>query len=144
MHLRLVFQQLRMPLNYLPNGIVSLLQTYVSVKRIEGFLAEPEVGRSSLDADPLSTAEGPETRIGFDKATFRWASNDAMIPKGEVAPSILETMVEDVEGTATRGEQKIFELRDLDITFPLGSMSLITVRLSLSYLTCSAVETSCA
>jgi len=90
------------------------LTAYVSMQRIESFLAEEEVPdwASSLKAIEAQYAspgcdQGP---IGFDRATFEWHGRS-------------ETS--DGSGTITPG---VFRLSELDISFPVGKLTLIAGR----------------
>lgn len=73
------------------------------MQRIEEFLREgevPEWASSLKSKDSLRPNDG-DNRLGFENATFTW----------DVAP---------------RGEQSRFTLGPLDITFPVGQLSLIS------------------
>ena len=76
---------------------------YVSMQRIQKFLAEPEVPdwASSLKRSAQPTSSN-ETEIGFDNARFEW---DIAAPQD--APSR-------------------FTLGPLDIRFPPGKLSLVS------------------
>ncbi|KAF8522635.1 P-loop containing nucleoside triphosphate hydrolase protein, partial [Hysterangium stoloniferum] len=65
-----LFEQLQSPLRELPGQVFALLNAYVSMQRIESYLAEPEVPAwaSSLTAGP----DKLNTQIGFEKASFEW------------------------------------------------------------------------
>lgn len=84
------------------------------MQRIEVYLAEEEV---PAWASSLKAAENPENfptsdnrRIGFEQATFEWhgRAEHATTPAAS--------------GTAT---PHVFQLTNLDISFPLGKLSLV-------------------
>ncbi|KAH7930921.1 pleiotropic drug resistance ABC transporter [Leucogyrophana mollusca] len=98
-----LFSQLQEPMSALPGQFFAMLHAYVSMQRIEGFLAEEEVAdwASSL-TDPQPASDHSE--IGFQGAVFEWHG----IPK---APSFAETR---------------FELGPLDVKFPKDKLTLIS------------------
>ncbi|WFD25644.1 hypothetical protein MNAN1_000607 [Malassezia nana] len=90
-----VLTALRMPLSDLPELIVQLLGTTVSLQRIRTFLDMDETDKyAQLDGDASSE---PLTEIGFYKATFSYFSNSPIAPV----------------------------LKDLDCRFPVGRLSIV-------------------
>ncbi|SHO75886.1 Similar to S.cerevisiae protein YBT1 (Transporter of the ATP-binding cassette (ABC) family) [Malassezia sympodialis ATCC 42132] len=72
-----ILTTLRMPLSDLPELIVQLLGTAVSLRRIRTFLDMEETDKyNQLDNSPNE----PLTEIGFDKATFSYFHRDPIAP----------------------------------------------------------------
>ncbi|KAJ7161288.1 P-loop containing nucleoside triphosphate hydrolase protein [Mycena crocata] len=97
-----LFSQLQEPMTALPGQFFAMLHAYVSMQRIEAFLAEDEVPKWASTL----TASEPEVRgrdIGFSAATFEW-----QIPS-------------ESSSVAAR-----FQLGPLDIIFPEGKLTLIS------------------
>ncbi|KAM0755443.1 P-loop containing nucleoside triphosphate hydrolase protein [Meredithblackwellia eburnea MCA 4105] len=125
-----LFQQVRMPLNNLPQGILGLLQTFVSIRRIEGFLHEPEIPEwvSSLGEikKPASAS-----RIGFDNASFKWASKEGA-RSSPSAPSPNVALSTSITSQAPSREEQLslddqeFQLENISLDFPMGALSLVT------------------
>nr|XP_018259698.1 ATP-binding cassette transporter [Kwoniella dejecticola CBS 10117]OBR81856.1 ATP-binding cassette transporter [Kwoniella dejecticola CBS 10117] len=141
-----LFSMLRMPLNVIPTFVVILLQAHVSVKRIEDFLAEDEVPdwvcSLKRSADPNDNSPN---KIGFENATFRWNTgkqseqNRSVMavnkPKTVVEPpspprSTSTTAVDSSssapDAVEEEGEEPFFTLSDLNVSFPIGKLSIIT------------------
>lgn len=132
-----LFALIRSPMNSLPTQVTGLLQTYVSVKRLEDFLAEEEVPDwvSGLKNDESIV----ESRIAIDQGSFCYASTST--PRSDTPaatettplltpPATLPTATESTPllalasttapasiGTVTPVEVA-FELRDIDVEFP--------------------------
>ncbi|WVQ70586.1 hypothetical protein IAR50_000105 [Cryptococcus sp. DSM 104548] len=123
-----LFTMLRLPLNIIPTYVVVLLQSLVSVKRIEDFLDEDEVPDwvSSLKRSG-DARETEATRIGFENATFRWNSGkQSESPESKPLPAA-ECLDQSVlTDQSTIVEDSFFTLSDLNINFPLGKLSVVT------------------
>ncbi|KAJ7269434.1 P-loop containing nucleoside triphosphate hydrolase protein [Mycena haematopus] len=97
-----LFSALQEPMTALPSQVFAMLHAYVSMQRIEAFLAEdevPEWASTLTSSKPYS----PDGDIGFDAATFEW---DVPSPTAS---------------TAAR-----FQLGFLDIKFPKGKLTLVS------------------
>ncbi|KAJ7109921.1 P-loop containing nucleoside triphosphate hydrolase protein [Mycena epipterygia] len=97
-----LFSQLQEPMTALPGQFFAMLHAYVSMQRIEAFLAEDEVPEwaSTLTApEPTS----PVRDVGFSAATFEWQT-----------PS------------QTTSVTSRFQLGPLDVIFPQGKLTLIS------------------
>ncbi|KAF8609489.1 P-loop containing nucleoside triphosphate hydrolase protein [Ceratobasidium sp. AG-I] len=106
-----VFSQLQGPMAQLPQQIFALLHAYVSMQRIQAFLAEPEVedwacGIKREEDTPDTTTDND--KIGFRNASFRWHWN----------PTELEDPLERDSST--------FMLSDITVDMPLGKLTLVT------------------
>ncbi|OWZ59696.1 ATP-binding cassette transporter [Cryptococcus neoformans c45] len=125
-----LFTMLRLPLNIIPSYIVVILQSLVSVQRIEDFLAEDEV--SSLKRS--GTQNDEPTKIGFENASFRWntgkqsSSSETIEPSKGKQPSSEPAPLDDSVLTdgSTIVEDTYFTLSDLSINFPIGKLSVVT------------------
>ncbi|KAJ6483901.1 P-loop containing nucleoside triphosphate hydrolase protein [Mycena vulgaris] len=98
-----LFSQLQEPMTALPGQFFAMLHAYVSMQRIEAFLAEDEVPKW---ASTLTATTEPESRvgdIGFSAATFEWQ-----------VPS------QSTSATAR------FQLGPLDVKFPHGKLTLVS------------------
>lgn len=123
-----VFDKLRSPLNALPEVLVSLISANVSLKRLEAFLGEQEV-------EPPSDLPGEEI-IGFtDSASFRWFGSDPDAasfgtgsgihsPKND-SHALPPPREVDCNTDEEDDEDEGFMLRELDIQFPKGELSLV-------------------
>ncbi|MCO5584886.1 hypothetical protein L7F22_038818 [Adiantum nelumboides] len=101
-----LFNALRNPLDALPDMLVNVLSAVVSLKRIDKFLREEETSKydqllpSNNDASFISTnANSP---LGFYKATFTYSEEAEKIADGSA-----------------------FCLRDIDIRFPRGELTIL-------------------
>ncbi|KAG8691671.1 hypothetical protein FRC11_013282 [Ceratobasidium sp. 423] len=105
-----VFSQLQGPMSQLPQQIFALLHAYVSMQRIQTFLAEAEVedwASSIKRPDETLDTEVVSNKIGFQNASFVWHLN----------PSEVQD--------PTKGYAN-FRLADITLEFPLGRLTLIT------------------
>ncbi|KAK7063980.1 P-loop containing nucleoside triphosphate hydrolase protein [Favolaschia claudopus] len=97
-----LFSSLQEPMTALPSQVFAMLHAYVSMQRIEAFLAEDEVPEwaSTLTSSP---PQDPDMEVGFKAAIFEW---DTPSPTTSVAAR--------------------FQLGPLDFTFPKGKLSLVS------------------
>ena len=101
-----VWNELRFALNIIPEILVQALQTLVSLRRLEKYLATPEVD----DVVPQGAlTPAPATNPAFVNATVTW-------PQKVVDPN---AVAEDEE------VEKPFELQGLDVSFPAAQFSLV-------------------
>ncbi|CAO3665762.1 unnamed protein product [Umbelopsis ramanniana] len=112
-----LFERLRFPLNVLPDILMDLVSARVSLRRINQFLNEDEVQSvndfQGLHDNDESLVNGSEdtNKIGFKNATFQWHT---------------DTTSEERSGSdAEHVANSSFKLLDLDVTFPLGELSII-------------------
>ncbi|TKY89993.1 hypothetical protein EX895_001291 [Sporisorium graminicola] len=124
-----LFNTLRNPLDALPDMIVQILNSLVSVRRIDSYLREEETrkyqqllrdeessdwgdadGSSTEDATAAADDGGPRTGsvpprssrlIGFEDASFTYVDDDAEVDEGA------------------------FCLRDVNLRFPVGKLSIV-------------------
>jgi hypothetical protein len=140
------------PMNVIPTFLAILVNTKVSVDRIAQFLDEEEVPAfvSDLKEEPATAATNRPTerdeRLGIKDGWFRW--NQAVEPleaeaahkrwwkfwrKSETLPMVVKPVSSDLtterngtNGTSTPAELHRFELRDIDIVFPSGHLTILT------------------
>ncbi|KAM0747040.1 P-loop containing nucleoside triphosphate hydrolase protein [Meredithblackwellia eburnea MCA 4105] len=143
-----LFALIRAPMNSLPNSITQILQTYVSIERLENFMAEPEVEPwvSAFRSDTSNTSHAPTTKVGIVGGKFRYQDMTTHAPSAAAvasapSPSVVPVPVVTVDppseivappttafvpGTAEEVEaERAFELRDIDVEFPEGKLSLL-------------------
>lgn len=137
-------------MNVIPTFLTIMVNTKVALDRIAQFLDEDEVPAFVSDlkdtaTDGTETNVGPEQdqRLGIKNGWFRW--NQAVEPlekvpgskswkfwkKSDDLPTVakiphVEDAVQSNNGTATPAEVHRFELRDIDIIFPTGQLTLVT------------------
>ncbi|KAF8890917.1 multidrug resistance-associated ABC transporter [Infundibulicybe gibba] len=135
-----LFNMIRAPLNVIPAWIVQILQTGVSLKRIAVYLDEDEVTDqvSSLKIDrttPHLPGGSDEEGLGLANASFKWneveekADNKGK-DKDKTASRPLSNFSTDsstdVGSPTDEFPDHRFELRDINVMFPEGELSVIT------------------
>ncbi|EIN08192.1 multidrug resistance-associated ABC transporter [Punctularia strigosozonata HHB-11173 SS5] len=101
-----VFSEMKFALNALPETLINMLQSLVSLRRIEKYLNGVEVTAvPPLDQQP--------NKIAFQNATVTWPQERG----GSAAPSAAST------------PRHKFLLMDLTLDFPIGELSLICGKL---------------
>ncbi|KAF7979956.1 hypothetical protein HWV62_40400 [Athelia sp. TMB] len=115
-----LFAMVRDPLTNFPSVVVQILETKVSVDRIGKFLEEDEVTEqvSSLKTDitVVSPADrNIDPRLGLEHASFKW--NEVEEKQTDQAPETNDAELQ---------VEHRFELRDIDVIFPDGELSMIT------------------
>lgn len=104
----LVFNEMKFALNALPETFINMLQSFVSLRRIEKYMNAAEV----TPVPPLSM----QTRaIAFQNATITWPQD--RVQSGSAAPSVAST------------PRHKFMLLDLALSFPEGKLSLVCGKL---------------
>ncbi|KAJ3012098.1 UNVERIFIED_CONTAM: hypothetical protein HDU68_001384 [Siphonaria sp. JEL0065] len=104
-----LFNSLRVPLMYLPLVVSDIFKLSVAFGRISRFL-----GQSDLELD--GSTELLEEKVGFESASFQWHEQ-------EQKP--LQPSVGDISITSSN-EGGAFELRGLDVVFPLGKLTAVS------------------
>ncbi|KAG9032385.1 hypothetical protein FRB95_001506 [Tulasnella sp. JGI-2019a] len=118
-----VFNQLQGPLTQLPGQIIALLQAFVSMKRIEDFLAEDEVENWASSLKRHVSDQPKTSNIGFEAASFRWHGTRSGLSKSGGSPPS-STTNSNASGHSTPTTR--FTLCNITATFPTGKLSLIT------------------
>ncbi|KAF8649184.1 hypothetical protein AX16_005982 [Volvariella volvacea WC 439] len=109
----IVFSEMRFALNALPETFINILQSLVSLRRIEKYLNSAEVA----SVPPLN-AQSPT--IAFQSCTVTW-------PQDRGLPS--STRGSSIPSTAVSTPRQKFVLVDLNLQFPPGEISLICGKL---------------
>ncbi|KAF8428575.1 hypothetical protein EV426DRAFT_584868 [Tirmania nivea] len=99
-----LFNVLRVPLDQLADMITNVLQTKVSVDRVEEFLNEEETEKYHQLKPLPEDEEGPHPLIGFRNGTFTWGTKSTMNETGSTSA---------------------FTLRDLNVTFVPERLNII-------------------
>ncbi|KIK21279.1 hypothetical protein PISMIDRAFT_104265 [Pisolithus microcarpus 441] len=103
-----IFNEMKFALNALPETFINMLQSFVSLRRIEKYMNAAEV----TPVPPLSM----QTRaIAFQNATITWPQD--RVQSGSAAPSVAST------------PRHKFMLLDLALSFPEGKLSLVCGKL---------------
>ncbi|KAI0760574.1 multidrug resistance-associated ABC transporter [Fomes fomentarius] len=102
-----VFNEMKFALNALPETLINMLQSAVSLRRIEKYLHGAEV-------TPVPPLDGNAHPIALQSATITWPQDRS---HGSAAPSAAST------------PRHKFILMDLTLDFPLGQLSLICGKL---------------
>lgn len=119
-HIDLLF---RSPMTMLPMSITNLLQTWVSVQRLEAFFQEPEVEPwvTALRPEGASSSPSEGEGVGIDNGTFVYDEEAAKERESATAPA----PVDGETAMAAEEEEPKFELRDITVDFPVGKLSLV-------------------
>ncbi|KAF8879657.1 ATP-binding cassette transporter [Gymnopilus junonius] len=103
----LVFSEMKFALSALPETFINMLQSFVSLRRIEKFLNSPEI-------NPVPPLEQQSKTVAFQSCTITWPQDRAAT---SIAPSAAST------------PRHKFLLMDLSLNFPRGELSLICGKL---------------
>lgn len=101
-----IFQLLKFPLDALPDLLINILSSLVSVRRIDKFLQEDETEkyeqllRTDEDGDLEEDVAGDRPVVGFQDASFTFTSEEAL-------------------------DSNSFILKDLNLSFPTEALSII-------------------
>lgn len=107
-----LFDKLRWPLMAIPTVITTFVNGAVSLRRIEDFLSEPEVG----PAFPTGGAHNGEAIVvGFKNATLAWYGGGGLSSPSTPVAARVDSPVTDNQ----------FYLRNLDVSFPVGELSIV-------------------
>ncbi|KAG6899520.1 hypothetical protein C0995_005779, partial [Termitomyces sp. Mi166 len=107
----IVFNEMKFALNALPETFINLLQSLVSLRRIEKYMNGAEVS----PVPPLS--QHPQT-IAFQSCTITWPQDRS-----------LKTSTNSVTPSAAATPKHKFMLIDLNLNFPVGELSLVCGKL---------------
>lgn len=108
-------------MNSLPSQITGMLETYVSVQRLEAFLEEPEVEAWVSGLRPDEDGPTLSDKVGIEDGVFRYqdvtTKHAAALPS---SPPALAPLAEDLPADG----QPAFELR-ASVDFPIGKLSVV-------------------
>ncbi|EIW78660.1 hypothetical protein CONPUDRAFT_167619 [Coniophora puteana RWD-64-598 SS2] len=135
----LVFEQMRFVFNSLPEASVNVIQSFVSLRRIERYLLLPEIvsapppcaspGAGSVsDASPKSDElEGFKNVVKCTNATLAWPRDSVHgVSLGVVTDS---TMASGFITPTPQTPGVLFSLVDVNLCFPPGELSLVCGKL---------------
>ncbi|KAJ1944389.1 Transporter of the ATP-binding cassette (ABC), partial [Linderina macrospora] len=106
-----VFRVLQRSIFWMPGGVSHAISIYVSLQRIDKYLHEEDVQPAA------ERVESVESEVGFDGADLVWQQADSSAMPGDEAQLLLSTA--QVEGSQP------FTLRNLNVHFPLGKLTII-------------------
>ncbi|KAG5641019.1 hypothetical protein DXG03_006372 [Asterophora parasitica] len=105
----IVFNEMKFALNALPETFINLLQSLVSLRRIEKYLCGTEV-------TPVPPIKHQSQAIAFQSCTATWPQ-DRSLHTSSTTPSAAST------------PKPKFTLLDMNLDFPIGELSLICGKL---------------
>ncbi|KAJ1877665.1 hypothetical protein LPJ57_003837, partial [Coemansia sp. RSA 486] len=131
-----VFQLIRIVFEQLPGALNWLVGGYVSLQRISQYLQQPQL--QSMDARVAKQQDALSFEFGFAGADLEWASernaSSETPPSKRVSSTEQTPLLADAQGgsqacsltVSAAGELAApFALKDIDIRFPLGGLSLV-------------------
>lgn len=123
-----LFALARGPMNSLPSQITSLLETYVSVQRLEAYFAEEEVESWVSGLRPDTDGPRISTTVGIENGIFRYqatppktSTSIPIVATGAIAATETTTLI---DGEAVEEVKDAFEL-NVSVDFPIGKLSII-------------------
>lgn len=117
----IVFSEMKFALNALPETLINMLQSLVSLRRIEKYLHGVEVA-------PVPALGSDLPPIAFQGATVTWPQdrtrglNSGSTTRGGTRPG-------SVAGSVSATPKNKFVLMDLNLVFPKGQLSLVCGKL---------------
>ncbi|XJO76494.1 hypothetical protein BDV3_007007 [Batrachochytrium dendrobatidis] len=122
-----LFMTLRFPLMLFPNLLMDVIQGMVSLRRIETFLAQPELDKYSSTNDHLfeQNWETVKTQPGFDHASFTWNIQGQSTEPNLDAVDQTDTPRESVTNRSSTTQHHHFVLSDIHVKFPVGQLTAI-------------------
>ncbi|KAG8964201.1 hypothetical protein FRC03_002096 [Tulasnella sp. 419] len=109
-----VFNELKFALNALPETFINMLQSLVSVRRIENYLHSKEVS-----AVPPLHEQDVDRDVTLNSATITWPKDQKMATGSSTA----------TQSSAATPSRHSFALTDLNLRFPKGELSLVCGKL---------------
>ncbi|KAG5350514.1 hypothetical protein C0989_010730 [Termitomyces sp. Mn162] len=109
--LTLVFNEMKFALNALPETFINLLQSLVSLRRIEKYMNGAEVA-------PVPPLSQQSQTIAFQSCTITWPQDRS-----------LKTTINSTLPSAAATPKHKFMLIDLNLNFPVGELSLVCGKL---------------
>ncbi|KZT35927.1 hypothetical protein SISSUDRAFT_1064088 [Sistotremastrum suecicum HHB10207 ss-3] len=133
-----VFSEMKFALNALPETFINMLQSLVSVRRIEKYLASAEVPHvppfSPSSSSPSSSSSKPKPAsedyiIAANGATITWPQDRAGSSASASASALRTSPGSATSSTAPTPRKNKFVLVDVNLRFPVGELSLICGKL---------------
>ncbi|KAI0649819.1 multidrug resistance-associated ABC transporter [Trametes meyenii] len=137
-----LYQMLRGPFNFLPNWVVQLFQAKVAIERVSAYLDEEEVDEqvSTLKKGHVAPSDEPSmTGLGIVNGSFKWnevRQGDEDKGRGAPTPMASHTSIDPSDSssvaagstsdTAIGTSDHSFTLKDINVLFPEGRLSLVT------------------
>ncbi|KAJ2157682.1 hypothetical protein GGF46_004327, partial [Coemansia sp. RSA 552] len=136
-----VFQLVSMVFEHMPGFMTWAISGYVSLRRIDSYLGQPEVQRLE---ERVAASGDDEGALGFSNADLEWENTGASEPGDEAAPKPAEQTTEETPllrpeshvslpvprtGSGTSVEDTgmtAFSLKNIDLRFPQGGLSVVS------------------
>ncbi|KAI9343057.1 hypothetical protein DFJ73DRAFT_842085 [Zopfochytrium polystomum] len=131
-----LFNLLRNPLQFFPDTLVQLIDTWVSFQRIDLFLQEEELEDLTNPSANTATDSNPAISLGFEDASFEWSLGSKRRQE-PVRPKLFSTAwfkspsaltaaaLADPASTEEAEQENLFRLSDLNGQFPQSKLSVI-------------------
>ncbi|KAI9352851.1 hypothetical protein BDR26DRAFT_1002960 [Obelidium mucronatum] len=129
-----LFNLLRGPLQTFPDTLVNLLDVWVSVKRIKGFLKEEDLERFG-ENETLMTGGDDGEELSLENATFEWPKSEIPLdatsaPTGffkRVWQCMFSQKYAPVTAPAAdvADTESTFQLSEVNVLFPAGKLSVV-------------------
>ena len=123
-----LFSMVRAPLKVIPTWIVLIMQTKVSLDRIQGYIdgdeVDGQVSNLKEDTEGHSSKEG----LGIIKGTLKWNEVEEKSDKGKgevVKPSPSSSQLDTTPTPSEPIQEHMFELRDVLVHFPDGQLTVV-------------------
>ncbi|KAG6854494.1 hypothetical protein C0991_006096 [Blastosporella zonata] len=107
----IVFNEMKFALNALPETFINLLQSMVSLRRIEKYM-------NGMEVSPVPPIHQQSQTIAFQSCTVTWPQDRAQ-----------KTTTSSAQPSAATTPKHKFMLIDLSLNFPLGELSLVCGKL---------------
>ncbi|KAI9335034.1 hypothetical protein DFJ73DRAFT_34803 [Zopfochytrium polystomum] len=126
-----LFNLLRGPLQTFADTISSLLETWVSFKRIDAFLKEEDLEQFTDPSSNIAKDSSPGVLLAFDNASFEWSTNaKAAAPAKKTwrdwIPFVKKPAASlQPAAPAAQEEENVFRLTDLDGQFLPEKLSVV-------------------
>ncbi|KZT22415.1 P-loop containing nucleoside triphosphate hydrolase protein [Neolentinus lepideus HHB14362 ss-1] len=126
-----LYTMIRDPLSVIPIWIMQIIYNKIALQRIETYLNEDEVDAGVSSLKLTDTFTDVDQGLAIVNGTFKWneveegADSKAQSQTENVSEESDETDVQSSAGVSIVGDHD-FKLRDIDITFPEGKLTLIT------------------
>ncbi|KAG6829812.1 hypothetical protein H0H87_010041 [Tephrocybe sp. NHM501043] len=107
----IVFNEMKFALNALPETFINLLQSLVSLRRIEKYM-------NGMEVEPVPPIHQQSQKIAFQSCTATWPQDRSQ-----------RTATASAQPSAAPTPKHKFMLIDLSLNFPLGELSLVCGKL---------------
>ncbi|TFK50262.1 P-loop containing nucleoside triphosphate hydrolase protein [Heliocybe sulcata] len=124
----MLFTMIKDPLDVAPTYIMQIIDIRVALQRIEDYLNEDEVETGTSSLANAGPGDASYQGLAITNGTFKWNEVRETGDPLKHALEAVECHIAD-SGSSTRARMVVgrdFTLRDVDITFPEGKLTLIT------------------